>query len=203
VQIETDNIFLGSIQFVHRALGKLEKQIPEPLDYPESLNKFLGREIGVSTIDEIANDPNKWNMFVKPKGIAKKFTGRIVRSTKDLVGCEDINMNTPIWVSEPVEFVAEWRTFVRYRSILGVRHYKGDWRAQFDYRIIEEAVELYQDQPAGYALDFGLTKEGKLLLVEANDGYGLGNYGLFYVDYAKLLSARWSQLIGQNDLCNF
>jgi hypothetical protein len=202
-QIESDNIFLGSIQFIHRALTKLNKQIPEPLDYPESLTKFLGRKIGISTIDEISNDSSKWNVFVKPKGVAKKFTGRLVTGTKDLVGCGDINMNTPVWVSEPVQFIAEWRVFIRYKTILGVKLYKGDWRAQFDYKIIEEAVELYEDQPAGYALDFGLTKSGKLLLVEANDGFGLGNYGLFYVDYAKLLSARWSELIEQNDLCNF
>ncbi len=34
------------------------------------------------------------------------------------------------------------------------------------------------------------------LLIEVNDGYALGSYGLFYPDYAKLLSARWAELIG-------
>jgi len=202
-EIEPDNIFLGSIQFIQGALAKLNRSIPDPLDYPESLEKFLGRKIEVSTMDEIASDPSKWNVFVKPKGVTKKFTGRLIRGTKDLVGCGDINMNTPIWVSQPVQFIAEWRVFIRYRTVLGVKQYKGDWRAQYDYKIIEEAVELYENQPAGFALDFGLTQEGKLLLVEANDGFGLGNYGLFYVDYAKLLSARWSELTGQEDLCNF
>ena len=157
-QIENDNIFLGSIQFVQNALAKLNKPIPEPLDYPESLNKFLGRKIGISTIDQISNDSSKWNVFVKPKGFAKKFTGRLVKGTKDLVGCGDIDMDTPVWVSEPVKFIAEWRVFIRYKTILGVKLYKGDWRAQFDYKIIEEAVGLYEDQPAGYALDFGLTQ---------------------------------------------
>ncbi|PZR31902.1 MAG: DUF4343 domain-containing protein [Azospira oryzae] len=202
-QIEKDNIFLGSIQFIHSALAKLGKQIPEPLDYPNSLHRFLGRQIGISTMDEIANDSTKWNVFVKPKGVSKKFTGRLIKGTKDLIGCGDINSNTPVWISEPVDFVAEWRVFIRYKTVLGVRSYKGDWRAQFNYKIIEEAVESYEDQPAGYALDFGLTKDNRLLLVEANDGYSLGNYGLFYVDYAKLLAARWAELSDQHDLCYF
>lgn len=201
--IEDDHIFLGSIQFIQGALRKLNLPIPEPLDYPESLRSFLGRKIHESTINEIANDPDLWNVFVKPKGIAKKFTGRVINSTKDLVGCGDLNMNIPVWVSEPTEFIAEWRVFVKYGNVIGVRMYKGDWRAQYDYKIIEKAVESFTNAPAGYSLDFGLTQDGRLLLVEANDGYALGNYGLFYVDYAKLLSARWAELTGQRDLCSF
>ncbi len=81
--------------------------------------------------------------------------------------------------------------------------YQGDWRAHYDYKIIEKVVESFTNAPAGYSLDFGLTQDGRLLLVEANDGYALGNYGLFYVDYAKLLSARWAELTGQKDLCSF
>ncbi len=201
--VQHDNVFLGSIQFIHNALNKLGLTIPEPLDYPSSLRKFLGREVWESTIDEIANNPNKWNVFVKPKGIAKKFTGRLIKGTNDLIGCGDINMNTPVWVSQPIQFIAEWRVFVRYGKVLGVRMYKGDWRAQYDPNVIESAIHSFENAPMGYALDFGLTKDNALLLVEANDGYALGNYGLFYIDYAKLLSARWAQLTGHKDLCDF
>lgn len=31
----------------------------------------------------------------------------------------------------------------------------------------------------------------------------LGSYGLFYLDYAKLLSARWAELTNTKDECNF
>lgn len=99
--------------------------------------------------------------------------------------------------------VAEWRVFIRYGKILGARIYSGNWRAHFDYKIIEQAVKDYRHAPVAYTLDFGLTKEGKTLLIEANDGYSIGSYGLFYIDYAKLLSARWAELTSQEDLCNF
>lgn len=201
--IEEDNIFLGSIQFIYKALDKFNVPIPEPLDYPESLRAFLGRKIWTSSINEIANNPEKWDVFVKPKGYAKKFTGRLVQSTTDLVGCGDLKMNTPVWVSEPKNFLTEWRVFVRYDKILGVKIYKGDWRNHFDYKVIEKAVTSYKNAPKAYALDFGVTEKDETLLIEANDGFALGNYGLFYTDYAKLLSARWAELTQQTDLCNF
>lgn len=203
LSVEESNIFFGSIGFVQKALVQLGVKVPEHNDYPACLSEFYGRKIYTATIDEIANDPASWNVFVKPKGQLKKFTGRHVKSTFDLIGCGDRENNIPVWVSEPVNFVSEWRVFVRYNEILGVRPYKGDWRSQYDYRIIEAAVKAYEDAPAGYAIDFGLTDKGELLVVEVNEGYAIGNYGLFYTDYAKLIAARWAEMTQQADLCNF
>lgn len=201
--IEEENIFLGSIQYIRAALNKLNYAVPEPLDYPLVLRGFLGREVWEARIDDIAADSNQWNVFVKPKGVFKKFTGRVIKSTADLVGCGDAGENAPVWVSEVVQFVAEWRVFIRYGQVLGVKQYKGNWRAQFHYKVIENAIAAYTDAPAGYALDFGLTRDGEMLLVEASDGFALGSYGLFYIDYAKLLATRWAQVTGQSDLCYF
>ena len=48
-------------------------------------------------------------------------------------------------------------------------------------------------------MDICLTRDGKTLLVEFNDSYALGSYGLTQIYYAKMISARWSQLLGRND----
>jgi hypothetical protein len=69
--------------------------------------------------------------------------------------------------------------------------------------VIENAVSEYKNAPNGYAIDFGVTDDGRTLLIEVNDGYALGSYGLFYLDYAKLLSARWAQLTDTMDECAF
>jgi len=203
LEIKENHIFLGSITFVHKALKLLHIHIPEPFDYPDSLQDFFGRKIYTSTISKISNNPELWNVFIKPKGNLKLFTGRIIRSTADLIGTSVYEFDTPIWVSEPVKFVAEWRVFVRYNEILGVRPYKGDWRYNYDYKVIEQVILAFKDSPKAYAIDFGLTEDGKLLVVEVNEGYSIGSYGLFYVDYAKLISTRWCELTGQKDLCNF
>ncbi|MEO1804728.1 MAG: ATP-grasp domain-containing protein [Bacteroidota bacterium] len=203
IQPEADYLVVGGIRFIQGALHQIGITPPPPLDYPPALRHFLGRKIWTSTVNELAAHPSQWNVFIKPKGFAKKFTGRWVKDTSDLVGCGDPGMNTPIWVSEPRTFLAEWRVFVRYQDILDVRPYKGDWRLHYDPQVIEAAVDAYQDAPAGYALDFGVTAEGETCLVEANDGYSLGSYGLFHIHYAKLLSARWSEMVGREDLCNY
>ena len=48
-----------------------------------------------------------------------------------------------------------------------------------------------------------VTKDGRTLLVEFNDAYSLGAYGLADIYYAKLISARWSQLLGVKDEYHF
>ena len=53
------------------------------------------------------------------------------------------------------------------------------------------------------SMDICVTKDGRTLLVEFNDAYSLGAYGLADIYYAKLISARWSQLLGVKDEYHF
>jgi hypothetical protein len=43
------------------------------------------------------------------------------------------------------------------------------------------------------------TDRGETLLIEINDGYSIGSYGLFSADYARLLASRWAQMTGARD----
>ncbi len=185
---------------VLRALGVPTPELPT---YPEPLQSFLGRRIWTSTINTIAAHPERWPVFVKPRDELKKFTGVLVRRPHDLIGCGDPATDTPVWCSEPVVFRREWRCFVRYGQIVDVRPYKGDWRVMYDPRVIETAITVWEDQPRGWALDVGVDTHGRTLVVEANDGFALGAYGLAPRAYAQLLSARWTELTGTVDACNF
>ena len=196
-----EDVIVGGVGMVRSKLRSLDIPFPE-IDYPDELQKYLGRKIRKTKMNEINNNPDLWPVFIKPLE-DKQFTGVVVNSTKDLVGCGIQGVDQDIYVSEIVEFAAEWRCFVRYGKILDVRPYRGDWRKHFDYKVIENAVNEYTSAPAGYAIDFGLTNDGRTLLIEVNDGYSLGCYGLFYIDYAKLLSARWAELTGTKDECSF
>ncbi|MCU0446934.1 MAG: ATP-grasp domain-containing protein [Microscillaceae bacterium] len=200
---EPANLVMGGIDEVKEALQMLKIPIPAEINYPEELQGFLGRKIWQSSINTIAANPQKWNVFVKPIHAAKKFTGVVVNSAKDLIGCGDQFQDTPIWCSEVVNFVAEWRCFVRYGEILDVRPYRGNWRKHFDYQLIESALKAYTSAPKAFAMDFGLTTQGKTLLIEVNDGYSLGSYGLTSIQYAKLLSARWAEITDSRDYCDF
>lgn len=196
-----EDIVVGYVATVRSRLYDFGIITPE-MDYPDELHKYLGRKIWKAKMNDINNSPESWPVFIKPFE-DKQFTGVVVRSTKDLIGCGIQGVNQDIYCSEIVDFVAEWRCFVRYGRILSVRPYKGDWRKHYDHKVIECAVKEFTTAPAGYAIDFGLTSDGRTLLIEVNDGYALGCYGLFYIDYAKLLSARWAELTGTEDECAF
>lgn len=186
-----------------QALAFLGVEVTEIPTYPEALRRFLGRTLWTSTIDKVAAGPEGWPVFVKPLGEAKKFTGRLVRGTGDLVGCGDMTVDTPIWCSEPMTFLREWRCFVRYGKVLDVRPYRGNWRDSFDPAVIEDAVRSWPEMPRGCGLDFGVDALGRTTLVEVNDGFALGAYGLPPLLYARLLSARWTELTGTKDFCDF
>ena len=66
-----------------------------------------------------------------------------------------------------------------------------------------EAFISWKERPIGCSMDICVTKDGQTLLVEINDAYALGCYGLADVFYAKLISARWSQLLGVKDEYRF
>lgn len=163
------------------------------INYPKELEKYLGRKIWKSTINEIANSPTEWPIFVKSVE-GKRLSGRVINSSHDLVGCGYCDDNYEVLCSEPVDFIAEWRVFVRYGKILDVRPYKGDWKVHYNPDAIENAVKDYVNAPNAYGIDFGVTSGGDTLLVEVNEGYALGCYGLFPHLYAKFLITRWAEL---------
>ena len=51
------------------------------------------------------------------------------------------------------------------------------------------------DHPAAYTVDFGIPSTNETVLVELNDGFAIGNYGLADYLYARLLEARWDELV--------
>ena len=66
-----------------------------------------------------------------------------------------------------------------------------------------ETFRNWEDRPMGCSMDICVTKDNRTLLVEFNDAYALGCYGLPSLYYAKLISARWSQLLNRPDEFNF
>jgi hypothetical protein len=163
-------------------------------DYPSELSAFYGRKIRKGLLGEIVNDPDNWGQFVKPLVADKAFTGRVVKGTRDLIGI-GLPFDFPVWISEDVSFQAEWRVFVLNREVLDVRPYKGDYHHLcYDASVVDEAVAVWETSPSAYALDIGVTADGRTLVVEVNDGYAVGNYGLMPISASHFLEARWQEL---------
>lgn len=184
----------GYLGDVWRALAKLGVPRPPSLDYPPELQDFLGRRIERMPLSEARKITNR-KMFVKPV-TQKLFTGFVCEGTfSDQRRMGPYEGDEDVWVSDSVNFVSEYRCFVLRGEILDARRYKGDWGKVVDRGVVEAAVGAWTSCPVAYTLDFGVTEEGKTLLVEVNDGYAMGTYGLNPALYAQMLEARWEELV--------
>jgi hypothetical protein len=198
------HIIVGGIGNVRKRLQNLDIfRADKEIDYPEELMPFLKRKIWESTVDQIYAEKSNWNIFIKPKKETKLFAGKIIQNEMDFIGLINSDKNTEIWCSERMDFRTEWRCFIRYKEILDIRRYKGDWDTKIDVETVRSAVRSFSSQPSSFALDFGVNENGETILVEVNDGHSLGTYGLSPGDYAKFLSARWSELTHTEDFLNF
>ena len=184
---------VGTFSDVKVVLDQLGVKLT-PLDYPDELLPFTGRKIWKSTLFTITSHAESWHVFVKPVEDVKRFHGTVLDKSEDLIklggGLEDI----AIWCSQKVNFISEWRLWVLHGEIVGLRPYKGRWDVFPDAGVLKKAVAAYHSAPAGYALDFGVTDDGRTLLVEMSDGYGLASFGLKAPVYMQILAARWQEL---------
>lgn len=171
------------------------------LDYPLELRPFLKRNLGEGTIQGLLSKNELFGKFVKPT-IQKAFTGRVIHDYKDLVaiGVKDC----PVFYSDVIDIVSEYRCFVTYDKVVDIKPYGLGVGCQkgIDIEFLNSVLAAFnkiEDRPNGCSIDIGVSSTGENYLIEVNDGFSLGCYGLDPILYAKLLSARWSQLLGVED----
>ncbi len=135
--------------------------------------------------------------FVKPRDEQKLFTGFVVADRSALTRLEALGLSTPIWRSEVVGWRCERRYFVLDGEPIADRPYAGNDRERPDIGVVREALAAWRTaggMPRACAADFGVLDDGRTALVEVNDAFGLGAYGLDASTYLDLLVARWSEL---------
>ena len=201
INTEITDIVVGGVGRVKQFLEN-KGIIVKDIDYPKCLSKFYGRKIWETTSDVFLSENNNFPLFLKPKQ-GKLFTGFICINENDIAGRFSPKENIPVYCSEVKDIITEWRCFVRYGKILDIRRYKGELGRIYSLQMVKEMIPSYSDAPAAYSIDIGLTAENETIIVEVNDGYSLGSYGLDPLLYAKLLSARWAELTGTEDECAF
>lgn len=194
----------GSIGMVRRALDIIGVKQPQNLDIPESLKPYAERKIWKTTLEKIrqSNDP----VFIKPLYCQKAFGG--MGLPKPFYNDRRPNLLTefpnsfPILAQELVEWDGEWRVYVLKKKILGIRYYNdGMYSKRPSKSFVEKLIREFKEQPAAYALDIGTMRNNsygsyKPALVEVNEGFSLGNYGISKIDYSRMVEARWKEMVG-------
>lgn len=195
-----ETLVAGAIRIVESALAKVGGRVPIADNLPACLVKYRGRKVWPSTWGELRAKYGKNGppapLFVKPAKRNKGFPSMALYNADDMQSAASLPDTHEVLVAEYVLFASEWRCFVCQGQILELCHYMGDMFCFPDPKVIHAALEDFgADAPAGYAIDFGVLSDGRTVLVEVNDGYSLGSYGLNSVEYSTLLEARWLELV--------
>ena len=77
----------------------------QQIDYPKSLQKYLKRDLIKIKLNQL---PKEYPFFIKPTSV-KRFSGRVVRSFKDLIGIENVEL---YFTKDVLNIVSEYRCFV-------------------------------------------------------------------------------------------
>lgn len=130
--------------------------------------------------------------FIKPAD-DKCFPARVCSSGAELRDMEHLPTETPVLVSEPVEWEVEYRGFIRQRELQTLSPYfrdgelaqteDGDWPAAEEE--VTKARDFYTDLlqddgvrlPPGAVVDIGRIKGRGWSVVEANPAWSSGIYG--------------------------
>lgn len=197
--ISNNDIFGGHVN-ICRQIWK-NNGISEPyLDcYPTVLKDFYGRNIHKMTFGKFSklfDDPFTLNAYFAKPLKNKLFTGKVFYNFQDTFNVSCSN-KTEVYVSSVVNFGAEFRAYVFNNRIVDVFRYWGDdWAAVIDRQAVETMVKLLVGSvPCFYSLDFGTDDRGRTLLIEINDGYALGNYGLGPKEYAEMTACRCKEIV--------
>lgn len=199
--LDYNSLVVGDMPCILGALKQLSIPVPEPQDYPASLTDFLHRRIWKTTLGALEiqfrngkSDP----IFAKPATRHKRFTGCIFESEYDFAQVYGVSRKEKLFCSEVVTWLSEYRVYVVNAEIRSIHHYSGDKNIFVDLKAINLAIHILKEARenyAGYAIDFGVLASGQTALVEMNDAFAIGAYGISSKDYTDMIVARWEQLL--------
>lgn len=196
IECKDEDIVFGGIPVVLDAMNKMGIEKPPTINFPDSLKEFLGRRIEIKSLSEIRQMANEIvdSFFIKPYKGEKDFTGFVFKSFIDLLQVAHVSGEDLVWFGEVVDFISEYRVYYLNNEIIGCKNYYGDSLVFPDADVIRNMFDRYSERFVAGSIDVGITSDGKTLLVEVNDAYSLGNYGIGDISYSKMIVARWDEL---------
>lgn len=204
IPIDPYHIVVGSVEETKDYLEMAKIEVPSPIDVPE-LRPFLKRKgvtcnIGALPIMYKALGSDR-KVFVKPATSIKSFTGQVVFSEEEMMALvSDCNSDERFLVQPVIDIDSEYRLYVRNDRIIGMKHYLGDPLLFPDPVFITKCLNVAKEHlyytHKSYTLDFGVDYAGNTMLIEANDAWAIGNYGLEPKDYYYFARDRWLQITG-------
>jgi len=177
---------VGSVEFVMAFIKNFYNKTPLPLNVPECLFRYAGRNIINGTEKNVIG-----LKFIKSNdGIkVKKENG------DDLTGIYDGSTDTipsgNYQISDNVEIISEYRCFVFQNKLEGIHNYSGDFTIFPDVNTINAMIKTFsKSSPIAYTLDIGVNNNGTFV-IEVHDFFSCGLYGFARHDIYPKMLYRW------------
>lgn len=202
VEYGEDDIVFGGIPIALDAMDKMGIERPEIVDYPKELEWALRRKVEVKKVKEIRQMANEEfePVFIKPYAGEKKFTGFLFENFLGLLQIAHLGDEEEVWCSEPMKIISEYRVYFLNDEIIASKHYAGNSMRYPNSTSIMKMFHDYKSKKVAGSIDVALVEDEEKIcdtvLVEVNDAYGLGNYGISHIHYAQMIQARWKEMRG-------
>lgn len=197
-KFDKSDIMIGSVESTSAFFNAIGIDEPEYIGYPESIRKYLKRNIIKTTLSKCSDW--EYPYFIKPANKVKKFTGSTVENKNQfeiLHKYMGIELDTEVFQSEAIDIRSEYRCFVHKNELVGIEWYAGDFTIFPNIVLINEIIDSYAtDSPIAYALDIGINDKGESILIEINDFWAIGSYGFNSKKYLRMLIDRMNQIKG-------
>jgi hypothetical protein len=187
------NLFVGSVDFMKEVFSKIGKN---DVRVPKNSN----RECRVMTLGEAKSIAKSGqNIFIKPFDI-KLFTGFVLNQMIH-TSISNVPDDTQVMVYDVFNsrIKAEFRCYIHYNKVVDVKNYAGDLFCSPDKEYLDGVIKGNKDFPVAYTIDIGVLESGENVVIEYNDMWAIGNYGIPNDLYLRLLRDRYFEIIRSND----
>ncbi|PPD54331.1 MAG: hypothetical protein CTY12_03300 [Methylotenera sp.] len=195
------NIVVGSVEVCSEWLVTHGYQVPKAIDLL-LWQEFCYRELKPMLMSDFKQyaleSVDDWTpVFIKPYQQIKAFTGFVVFDPR-LISLFSYDFDGPILVQPEIDIVSEYRVYVNCQRIVDIKHYSGDPLVFPIPEQIKKCVDFSNRilDNHSFTLDFGVRSDGCTDLIEVNDGWAIGNYGLEPQQYYLFVRNRWLQMTG-------
>jgi hypothetical protein len=185
------NLFVGSTEFMIKVFLASNIMPKRP---PNS-----NREHEETTLGEVrARVEDGEKLFIKPFEI-KLFTGLVVDKFW-INSCREFPDYTQVMVYEVIHSIySEWRLYIHNHQLIDAKNYSGNFKispSESNYEEIEKIINSNKATfPCAYVMDIGLIDNGCFFIVEYNDFWAIGNYGIPNDLYLRMLKDRYFEII--------
>ena len=187
------NLFVGSVEFMTEVFNRIGIEQPRlPLNnfrpYKETKLKDFKYESPV---------------FIKPKSI-KAFTGFVVDEYSQSM-LRGLDGDLDIFIQDIIDIETEWRIYVFRNKVVDIRQYSGELEADiygminFANKLLKNKEEKLNGFPSTFTIDIAIYKKHPKIrlktVIEFNDMWAIGNYGVSNDLYVRMLKERYFDII--------